>query len=121
MLKSVRNGIAGLAMLVGSILPSFGQNYTLSGKITELERITGAAQKEVRVDIDSSKFIAFTNADGTYSIPGIPAGTHNIRISKPGFVGFFKKDYNLDGDKAFDVCLADTIQESPNGTQVLKV
>jgi hypothetical protein len=77
--------------------------------------------KEVRIDVDSSKFIAFTNADGTYSISGIPAGTHNIRMSLPGKVGIIRSNYVLDGNKVFDICLVDTLQESPGGNLVLKL
>lgn len=113
--KPVAIRLAGLAMFLGSVLPSFSQDYTLSGRVRELERNTGAAQSEVRVDIDNSKFIAFTNADGTFSIPGVPAGTHTIRVSKPGFVGFYKANYTLDENKTLNISLLDTMQESPSG------
>lgn len=102
-------------------MPLSGQAFSISGKVRELERNTGAALQEVRIDVDSSRFIAFTDANGNYSISGIPSGTHSIRISKPGFIGVFRKDYTLDGNKTFDVSLADTVQESPAGTQVLKL
>lgn len=106
---------AGLLMLLVCSLTSFAQDYTLSGRVRELERVTGAPQSEVRIDIDNSKIIAFTNADGTFSIPGVPAGTHTIRVSKPGFVGFYKANYILDGNKTLNISLLDTMQESPGG------
>jgi hypothetical protein len=99
---------------VGSL---FAQNFTISGKVRALERTTGAALQNVRVDIDSSSVITKTDVNGNYSV-NVPAGIHNIRVSLPGYIGMFKKDWNINSNTSFNVSLVNNMQESPSGNIV---
>jgi hypothetical protein len=114
-LRWTRNILAGIGMTLGTIVPLSAQNYSLSGTVRSLERTTGNPIGQVFVDVDSSSYVAKTDATGYFSINNIPAGKHNIRMSAPGRRGIFKQNYILDANKTLNVCLADTMQESPSG------
>lgn len=111
--SNIKGFVLGTAILASTALNA--QNYTISGTVRNLERNTGSPIENVLVDVDSSSYIAETDANGNYVLNNIPAGNHNIRVSSPGHVGVFKKNYILDKDTLLNVCLADTMQESPSG------
>lgn len=91
------------------------QNYSISGTVRSLERTTGTPIENVLIDVDSSSYIARTDANGNFILNDIKPGNHNIRASANGYIGMFKQNYTLDNNKTFDFCLVDTLQESPEG------
>ena len=115
--RYARNTVAGVSIL-SSI--AFAQNYNVHGTIRSLERTTGTSLESVRVDVDSSSYLAKTDANGNFSV-SVPSGNHSIRFSKDGYKGFFRQSLNLTSDSTFNVSMADTMQESPSGNIPLKV
>ncbi|GMU86637.1 MAG: hypothetical protein AMXMBFR48_18790, partial [Ignavibacteriales bacterium] len=91
------------------------QEYTLTGTVRSLERNTSVKLENVRVDVDSSSFIAKTDTSGRFIIDGIPAGTHHIRVSKQGFLTMNDKSYTIHENKTFNISIIDTVQHVPLG------
>lgn len=68
-----------------SAFKSFGQHYTVSGKV--VDAVTHANVPEVEVNILGTIFSTITNAEGTFKIEGdIPAGDQSLILKKLGFV-----------------------------------
>ena len=69
-----------------SVAPALPQTFTLSGMVTEVSGagvvpVSGALVQETRFQRGAT-----SDADGHYSISGVPAGSGFIRISKNGYV-----------------------------------
>jgi hypothetical protein len=115
------NSISLVLVLLSLTITTNAQNYSITGTLRSLERTTGNPIANVRIDVDSSSYVTRTNAIGNYTLKNIPAGVHNIRMSTQGFIGICRKDFTLTKDTIYNVCLADTMQESPSGELVLKL
>ena len=115
MAKTIRKSITAI-MLLSTL--AYGQNYSIHGIVRVLDRSTGVPLLNVRVDVDSSSFIAFTDVNGNYAL-SVASGTHNIRFSMPGYLGFFRQNVNVTTDTTFNASMPDTIQKSPDSTEVL--
>ncbi len=100
---------------------AFGQSYNLEGTVRSLNsRYSGNKLENVKVDIDSGKYIGKTDANGNYLIPNIPKGNHTIRFSKIGSRGFLEK-YTLNSNSTFNASLPDTMQTISIGTDNMTV
>ncbi|MCK9410452.1 MAG: hypothetical protein M0R68_15090, partial [Bacteroidetes bacterium] len=80
----------------------------------------GKKLEYVKIDVDSGSYMIKTNPDGTFNMK-IPQGTHNIRASKPGYIGFIRQEFNINKDTTFNISMPDTIQESPDSTQKINI
>jgi hypothetical protein len=95
------------------------QNYTLQGKITSLKDSTGVPIENVKLYVDSSAITAETDVNGNYSIAGIQSGTHNVRISKKGYMDFFETAVNITSNKTLNFTLPETTQTVTKGTGII--
>jgi len=110
------------ALTILAVSFGYGQNYTLQGKVTILRDSTGDPIENVKIDVDSSSYIAKTNVNGNYLISGIPSGQHNIRISKGGYVGFFEtgSNANITSNETLNFTMPETTQTVPKGIGTIK-
>ncbi|HEV8362003.1 MAG TPA: SusC/RagA family TonB-linked outer membrane protein [Gemmatimonadaceae bacterium] len=60
------------------------QQTTVTGRVTARE--SGEALTDVRVIVLGTSLFTVTNAEGRYTLRGVPAGTHTIRTIRVGFV-----------------------------------
>jgi hypothetical protein len=73
-----------ILLLLASTITSHAQNFSITGTLRSLERTTGNPIADVRIDVDSSSYLASSNASGYYVVNNIPSGVHNIRIPAGG-------------------------------------
>ena len=71
------------------VFTSFGQNTSLSGKITDT--ITGLPLPGASVHLSGRKTGAVASNEGSYSIENIPEGTYTIKISYQGYESLTEK------------------------------
>jgi TonB-linked SusC/RagA family outer membrane protein len=84
-----RRGIGLISLLhaIGALgivsAPAFAQQASVSGRVT-----TGLSQpvSDSRVVVVGTTLIAVTNADGRYTIRGVPTGSAELRVSRLGYV-----------------------------------
>jgi TonB-linked SusC/RagA family outer membrane protein len=77
-------GAVGLgALLAASTAMAQGQMGTISGRVTE--QATGSALPGVRVFLGGTNRSVVTNAEGRFTLPNVPAGTHEVRVSQIGY------------------------------------
>lgn len=62
------------------------QTYTLSGAVSEITADGSAPIVGARVMDMSFGRAVLTDANGSYSIPGLPATSHSVSVSKEGYV-----------------------------------
>src|SRR5687768_14182761 len=67
-------GLAGLAR---------AQAATISGRVTAAE--TGQPLSDSRVYVVGTTLIASTNAEGRYTIRGVPSGPASVRVIRVGY------------------------------------
>ncbi len=60
------------------------QQTTVTGRVTARE--SGEALTDVRVIVLGTSLFTVTNAEGRYTLRGVPAGSHTIRTIRVGFV-----------------------------------
>ena len=68
---------------------SFGQNNSLSGKITDT--ITGLPLPGASVHLSGRKAESVASNEGSYSIENIPEGTYTVKVSYQGYESFNEK------------------------------
>jgi hypothetical protein len=91
------------------------QNHDLDFKVRELTNGTGANIQNVKVDIDNGSYIGFTDANGVAHIHDIPDGTHNITVSKAGYIQFTQDGYTLSSNQIFNASIIKKNQDGPWG------
>lgn len=69
---------------VPQLPPAAGSPATVSGQIRHSGTLKPLA--EVAVVIEGTSLVGVTGADGRFSIPAVPPGTHHLTIAQPGFV-----------------------------------
>ena len=88
--SATQSGATNVAVTVGMLTPGINaamQAYgAISGTVTDASSHVGLAEIEVDVYAADGTDIAtaFTNADGTYSVGGLPAGSYKVEFSNPG-------------------------------------
>jgi len=80
--RSMRCAVA-TALLIG--VPAMGQaqQATLSGRVTAAG--TNEPLTDARVLVLNTSLFANTNSEGRYTIRGVPAGAHDVRVLRVGF------------------------------------
>ena len=81
--------IAALAWLAVSAASASAQAGTVSGRVTTA---AGLALSDTRVVIVGTTLGAMTNAEGRYTIRGIPSGGHEVRVSRVGLLARTKEN-----------------------------
>jgi len=78
----LRSIVVALAVIAASAATASAQQATLSGRV-----ITGVGQplSDSRVIIVGTTLSALTNAEGRYTLRGIPAGTVEVRVIRVGY------------------------------------
>jgi TonB-linked SusC/RagA family outer membrane protein len=74
--------VAGV-LLAGLAVPAVAQTGTVSGRVSESrfgQPLPGAA-----VEIDGTRLLVVTGADGRFEIAGVPAGSHSLVVRHIGF------------------------------------
>lgn len=113
--------ISFIVLLV--VLPAFTvySQYRISGTLRTLDdQVTGQLLANVHVEVDSGAFVAMTNTNGAYEISGVAGGSHNIRISKRGYKGFFEPAISISGNDTLNFCLPSLTQETDMGTDTVR-
>ena len=78
--------------------------YALSGSISELTAAGAVPVTEALVEERPSGQMAITDATGRYSISGLSAAAHSLRVTKDGYTTQIK-DVTLRGDMQLDIRL----------------
>jgi TonB-linked SusC/RagA family outer membrane protein len=73
-----------LQIAVGLALPAALSAQTISGRVTT--RDIGAPISEARVVVVGTSLYTLTNADGRYTLRGVPVGPQSVRVSRIGFL-----------------------------------
>jgi len=77
-----REGPGGFILIVGP--PPAAGGGTVRGRVLSAVRGTPVVRASVRVFGTSAH--AITRPDGTFELPGVPGGTHDIIVDAPGFL-----------------------------------
>lgn len=109
-----------LSHIVGSP-KAIAQAYAITFTVRNLQHNQGPLLPGVKIDIDNGSYMGFTDANGVANIPQIPSGTHNIKISKSGYIKFNQSDYILNSNTSFDACILPKTQIGPWGTNEFDV
>jgi len=103
-------------------ISSFGQNTSLSGKVTDT--ITGLPLAGASVHVSGRRTAAVANTEGLYSIENIPEGNYTVKVSYQGYEsstgkirisGAVQKNFRLTSsfvtkrDRSSDVLLQTTL------------
>src|SRR5687767_2532473 len=72
-----------LSCLAGSGAVAHAQQATIAGRVTD--RATNRPLDQVQVMVVGTTLGALTNAEGGYTIRGVPAGTHAVRALRVGY------------------------------------
>jgi hypothetical protein len=72
-----------VACVSGSGAVAHAQQATIAGRVTD--RATNRPIDQVQVMVVGTTLGALTNADGAYTIRGVPAGTHAVRALRVGY------------------------------------
>jgi len=76
-------GALGLAVLSGGGRIAHAQQATIAGRVTD--RATSRPIDQVQVTVVGTTLGALTNAEGAYTIRGVPAGTYTVRAMRVGY------------------------------------
>lgn len=76
-------GTVPLALLFAGARVAEAQQSTITGQITE--RVGGAPVSDVQVIVLNTNLGALTNAEGRYTIRGVPAGAQQVRAIRIGY------------------------------------
>lgn len=87
----------------GGVIPPSSVTYTLSGAVSE-ETATGPAPIEGAKVVDESGRNAVTDANGRYSISGLPARNHSISVTRNGYITGIKT-ITITSDVQLDIYL----------------
>src|SRR6185312_13049885 len=80
--SSFRRAAATLAVVLTPTLAA-AQQATIAGRVTA--QGTGEALSDVRVYLVGSTLATATNAEGRYTLRGVPAGVAEVRVIRVGF------------------------------------
>jgi TonB-linked SusC/RagA family outer membrane protein len=75
--------VLGIVMMASVARVANAQQGTVTGRVTD--RATTRPVEQVQVAVVGTTLGALTNADGAYTIRGVPAGTYAIRALRVGF------------------------------------
>jgi len=75
--------VVGVAILFGAPAIAQAQQATIAGRVTAAG--TNEPLTDARVLVLNTSLYAVTNADGRYTIRGVPAGNHDVRVIRVGF------------------------------------
>ncbi len=84
--------------------PTAAPTYTLSGTVRLSDKTSGSFSGTTVTLISGGTGSATTDASGAYQIPGLAAGTYQVRASHAGY-GTLTATVNLSGDKTQDFVL----------------
>jgi TonB-linked SusC/RagA family outer membrane protein len=82
-------GIAVAALMIGPAAVAPAQQGTIAGQVTD--QSTGAGVPAARILLGGTNSSAVTNADGRYTIAGVPAGTYEVRVAIIGYAGLNRR------------------------------
>ena len=106
-------------LLAGILFTTAEAQFRISGTVRTLnDTSTGMPIQNVKIDVDSSSYIGFTDANGHYVIDNVPAGTHTLIFNKEAFKGFVE-GYTLEGDSTFNVSMPSDTQHVDLGDTVV--
>jgi TonB-linked SusC/RagA family outer membrane protein len=75
--------VLGIALMAAGARGAHAQQGTVSGRVTD--RATNRPVEQVQVAVVGTTLGALTNADGAYTIRGVPAGTASVRALRVGY------------------------------------
>jgi outer membrane receptor protein involved in Fe transport len=72
------------------------QNATLTGRVTDPTKATIGGARVEAVTVDTGvRYLAVTNSDGMYSLPGLPPGNYRVEVEKVGFKAIVRPEVVL--------------------------
>jgi hypothetical protein len=89
--------IAAASILLVLTAPAFSQvTATISGRVTDASRgvIAGAAVAVKSLENGAVRAVT-TDESGSYRVPSLPLGAHEVRVEKPGFKAEVRKGLRL--------------------------
>jgi TonB-linked SusC/RagA family outer membrane protein len=81
-MSRARSWRRALCLLAGLTFPAVLSAQTVSGRVTAT---AGVPIPDVHVVVVGTSLFAITNADGRYTLRGVPAGPQNVRVSRLGY------------------------------------
>jgi len=75
--------VLGIAMVATGSRGAQAQQGTITGRVTD--RASNRPVEQVQVAIVGTTLGALTNADGAYTIRGVPAGNASVRALRVGY------------------------------------
>jgi TonB-linked SusC/RagA family outer membrane protein len=82
-LKALAGRAVALALLVGSATAAQAQQASITGRVTD--NGSGEPIPEARVMVVGTNRFSITNAEGRYTIRGVPEGAAEVRVLRVGF------------------------------------
>jgi len=89
--------IAAASIILMLAAPAFSQvTATISGRLTDASRgvIAGAAVAVKSLENGAVRAVT-TDESGSYRVPSLPLGAHEVRVEKPGFKAEVRKGLRL--------------------------
>ncbi len=115
--------IAGF-MTLGSVFASStanAQGYTVSGVVRDLnDQVSGNVLSGARLEVNNGESIAFSGADGTYTLNNVRPGVDTIKVTMPGYKGFFESAINITGNTTLRFSLPSVTQVTDMGTDTVR-
>lgn len=107
----------------GSSFTVEDMQLVLKGSITGTLKVTGGEAAGSIVGVAGTSYIAFVAEDGTFTISGVPAGTHKLCVSTNGKYEAFATEYTVDGKTAANAGIISVTIEAANenGTHYVTV
>src|SRR5437016_11416353 len=88
--------ILTLILLAPVALRAQSANATLTGRVTDPTKATIGGARVEAITVDTGvRYLAVTNSDGMYSLPGLPPGNYRIEVEKVGFRAIIRPEVVL--------------------------
>ena len=97
--------LLALLFWISATSVTHAQEAIIEGTVTDATGLVlpGVTVEVRAVEADDPTEVAVSGGDGTFAIPGLPAGRYDVRFTLPGFHTEVRRDVALDGGAAVTV------------------